>query len=127
MPKKLVSILITLAVVAALSSAYVVAQSQDKDDQKAGNTTTVTGCLAKGDSPNEFSLTADNGRKYELRSDSVSMAEHVGHKVTVTGAPAKESAGEEKEEKGERHEAHEGHEAAHLQVSKLQHVSETCK
>lgn len=127
MSKKVVYMLLTLAVVVALSSWYLIAQGQDKDEQRAaGKNVTVTGCLAKGDSPNEFHLTGDNGQKYELRSDSVSLSEHVGHKVKVTGTTVSESASEEKEEKGERNEAGE-HEAANLQVSKLDHLSETCK
>jgi hypothetical protein len=127
MSKKVVYMLLTFAVVIALSSWYLIAQAQDKDEQRAaGKNVTVTGCLAKGDSPNEFYLTADNGKKYELRSDSVPLSEHVGHKVKVTGTTVKESAAEEKEEKGERNEAGE-HEAANLQVSKLDHLSEGCK
>jgi hypothetical protein len=127
MSKKVVYMLITFVVVAALSSWYLVAQGEDKDEQKAaGKSVTMTGCLAKGDSPNEFYLNGDNGQKYEVRSDSVPLSEHVGHKVKVTGTTVKESAAEEKEEKGERDEAGE-REAANLQVSKLEHLSTTCK
>jgi hypothetical protein len=127
MSKKVVYMLLAFAVVVALSSWYLAAQVQDKDEQAGtGKSVTVTGCLAKGDSPNEFYLSGDNGQKYEVRSDSVPLSEHVGHKVKVTGTTMKESASEEKEEKGERNEAGE-HEAANLQVSKVEHLSTTCK
>ena len=129
MSRKVVCMPLIFAVLVALSSCYLLAQAQDKDEQGAGKSVTVTGCLAKGDSANEFNLTADNGQKYELRSDSVPLSEHVGHKVKVTGTTAKESAAEEKEEKGEKGERNEAgeREAAHLQVSKVEHLSTSCK
>jgi hypothetical protein len=127
MSKKVVYMLIAFAGVAALSSWYLVAQGEDKDEQKAaGKSVTVTGCLAKGESPNEFYLTGDNGQKYEVRSDSVRLSEHVGHKVKATGTTVKESSGDDDDEKAERNERAE-HEAANLQVSKLEHLSGTCK
>jgi hypothetical protein len=102
-------------------------RERTKDEQKAaGKSVTVTGCLAKGDSPNEFYLTGDNGQKYEVRSDSVPLSEHVGHKVKVTGTTVKEAAGDDDDEKGERNERAE-HEAANLRASKLEHLSTTCK
>ncbi len=127
MSKKVVYMLLVFAVVVALSSWYLVAQGRDKDEKAGtGKSITVTGCLAKGDSPNEFYLTGDNGQKYEIRSDSVPLSEHVGHKVKVTGTTVTESAGDDDDEKGERNERAE-HEAANLQVSKLEHLSKTCK
>src|SRR5215470_50896 len=52
---------------------------------------TVTVCLQKEDDANEFAIT-DNGKSYGLKSDSVKLADHLGHKVTVTGTPYKEHA-----------------------------------
>jgi hypothetical protein len=85
----------------------------------------VTGCLSKGDSPNEFYLTSADGKKYEVRSDSVSLSDHVGHQVTVSGTTAAEGKGEDKDEdeKNERAE----NKAGNLQVTNLQMVSITCK
>src|SRR5215472_1249794 len=45
----------------------------------------VTGCLTKGDSADEFLLTGTDGSTWEVRSNKVSLAEHVGHTVTATG------------------------------------------
>jgi hypothetical protein len=50
------------------------------------NVREVTICLAKGDSVKEFMLTGDDGSTWEVRSDKVALADHVGHKVTATGA-----------------------------------------
>ncbi len=126
MPRKVVYTLLTLALVVGLSSWYLAAQAQDKDEQNAaGKTINATGCLAKGESPKEFHLTSDDGKRYELRSDSVSLADHVGHKVTVKGTAVKESEREERDE-DEKNEAHENN-ATNLQVTDLQMVSNTCK
>jgi hypothetical protein len=128
MSKKVVYMLLVFAVVVGLSSWYLVAQGQGKDERAGtGKNVTVTGCLAKDDSPNEFYLTGDSSQKYEVRSDSVRLSEHVGHKVKVTATTVKESSGDDDDdEKAERNERAE-HETANLQVSKLEHLSATCK
>jgi hypothetical protein len=40
---------------------------------------TVTGCLAQGDSAKEFVLNGKDGSTWNLKSDQVTLAEHVGH------------------------------------------------
>jgi hypothetical protein len=53
---------------------------------KAGDEkTTVTGCLQKGDEANEFAITAEDGKTYQLRNSAVDLSKQVGHKVTITG------------------------------------------
>jgi hypothetical protein len=90
----------------------------------------VTGCLQKGDEENEFVITSKAGKKYELTSKSVKLAEHVGHTVTVKGSVVAEEKGqneakEEKDEKAEKEEAKED-EGVHLQVTSLTMVSPKC-
>lgn len=46
--------------------------------------TGVTGCLQKGHNANEYHLIAENA-KWRLKSDNVSLADHVGHKIKVDG------------------------------------------
>ena len=96
-----------------------------ENDKKSGNTT-VTGCLQKGDEADEFSLTGDDGKIYGLRSSSVKLADHVGHKVTVSGKFKAE--GYEKDE-DEAKESKEGgkKEAGDIQVSNLKMVSSSCQ
>jgi serine/threonine-protein kinase RIO1 len=118
-------LLLLIVVLAALSLWYLGASAQDKDDQtNKGKTATVTGCLAKGDEANEFYLTTDDGKRYDLRSDKVSLADHVGHKITVTGTAVKES---EESEARENPSKEAEKEAGNLQVTKVQMVSESCK
>jgi len=91
---------------------------------------TVTGCLQKGDSPDEFAITGESGKSWELRSKTVKLDEHVGHTVTVTGVRHHETKAEEaKEEKTEGKESKEAEakEAGDLSVTSLKMVSESCK
>jgi hypothetical protein len=89
----------------------------------------ATGCLQKGESATEFSLTGKDGKTWELHSTAVKLAEHVGHTVTVTGVPHHETKAEEaKEAKTEPAETKdaEAKEAGDLLVTSLKMVSETC-
>src|SRR5439155_779674 len=70
-------------------TASVWAMSDDSSEAKGkSDTRSITGCLAQGDSAKEFNLTADDGSTWEVRSSNVSLAEHVGHKVTVIAVSA---------------------------------------
>ena len=71
-----------------------------KEEHKpASHTKTVmTGCPQKGDESGEFSITGQDGKTWELSSQSVKLDEHVGHQVTVTGSAHRESKAEEKAE-----------------------------
>src|ERR1700758_5471258 len=73
--------------------------SQAKESTKG--TKTVTGCLQKGDEPGEFSLQAEDGKVWGLKSSSVKLEEHLGHKVSVTGSAKEESKAEQQKEKKE--------------------------
>ena len=104
-------------------SVLAIAAGAQKNSTNNGNRT-VTGCLQKGDEADEFSLTGDDGKLYDLRSNSVKLADHVGHKVTVSGKFKAEA-----DEKGEEKEAKEGgkKEAGDITVSTLKMVSSSCQ
>ena len=94
----------------------------------------VTGCLQKGDEESEFVITDKAGKKYEITSESLALAEHVGHTVTVKGTVVAEEkrekeAKEEKGEKAKNEEAKEGkeYEGEHIQATTLTMVSPKCK
>jgi uncharacterized protein DUF5818 len=103
-------------------------KSEEKMEHKSTrHTESVTGCLQKGDEAGGFSLTGDDGKMWELSSRKVKLADHVGHKVTVTGVPAHHSkTHEEKMETTEKKEAA-GKEYGDLRVSSLKMVSESCQ
>ena len=78
----------------------------------------VTGCVAQGDSKNEYMIKDDSGKNYGLRAETgVDLKAHVGHKVTVTGSPMKTK---------EKVKAGQPEESERLRVSNLSMVSKTC-
>jgi hypothetical protein len=112
-------------------TASVWAMSDDSSEAKGkSDTRSITGCLAQGDSAKEFNLTADDGSTWEVRSSNVSLAEHVGHKVTVTGVVAHAKAHNMKEDtKDMAHDAgmkKENTEHGHLKATDVKMVSESC-
>ena len=102
-------------------------QATKKEGAKKGSSKSVTGCLQKGDEPKEFSLTADDGQTYGLRSSAVKLADHVGHKVTVSGTLKPEGEEKGENEAKESKEGKENKEAGDIQVTRLKMVSESCK
>ena len=94
-------------------------------EKKAEKSQTVTGCLQKGDEAGEFSIKGDDGKTWGLRSTSVKLDEHIGHKVTVTGSTTHETKAEEKKE-GQVQNAGSKTEYADLTVTSLKMVSESC-
>ena len=91
---------------------------------------TITGCLSKGDSADEFLLTGKGGSTWEVRSDKVALAEHVGHTVKATGVVShakmhnmKEDAKDAAVDSGmKKNDAEHGH----LTISHLSMVSDSC-
>jgi len=92
---------------------------------------TVSGCLAKGDSANEFVLNGKDGSTWNLNSDQVALAEHVGHTVTVKGVVSNVPTHNMKEEAKDAA-AGAGVKKANaehgdMQVASLKMVSSSCK
>jgi Protein of unknown function (DUF5818) len=99
-----------------------VAQGEDKTE-KSDKVRRVKGCLSKeGD---EYKLMADNGDTWELKGDTVNLADHVGHMVSVTGTvdhakmhEAKEKAKEKTQDNPKEH--------GHLTVTNIKHIGQSC-
>lgn len=110
----------------ALAGVCLHATPQMTDD-KAAKTETITGCLQKGTESEGFYLISKEGKHWELYTNpDVSLADHVGHTVTVTGIVAHRSATqEEKSQPSEKKETG-TRKHADLQVSSLKHVSDSC-
>jgi hypothetical protein len=70
-------------------------------------------------------LTAADGKSYDLRSDSVKLDQHIGHQVTVTGTASTETKAEEKKE-GQVEKASSKEAIANLSVTDVKMISETC-
>ena len=87
--------------------------------------TTVTGCVQKGDQPGEVSITAEDGRIWELHSTTDKLDEHINHKVTVTGTVTRDTKAADKKA-GEVENASGKQEYGDLLVSSVTMVSKTC-
>jgi hypothetical protein len=119
-----------LAMIAGMG-AVVIAQDNATTKTTHKSTRTLTGCLQKGDSANEYLLTTKKGSTWEIKSDSLNLGEHVGHTVTISGAVSnpkmhgmKEDAKEEAKEHGMSKNAAEH---GHMTVTNLKMVSESCQ
>ncbi|HVZ16720.1 MAG TPA: hypothetical protein VG897_06365 [Terriglobales bacterium] len=88
---------------------------------------TVTGCLQKGTEATGFYIIDANNTHWELYpAENVSLADHVGHTITVTGPIVKRTEAQEKvSQPFEKKEIGAGghHD---LQVSDVKMVSESC-
>ena len=98
---------------------------QENQEKSASKTNVVTGCLQKGDQPDEFSITGEDGKSWDLRSSTVKLSDHVGHQVTVTGSPTRETKAEEKKE-GQVQNVGQKEELGELRVISLKMVSQSC-
>jgi len=114
-----------LAASCFVASPLLLAQETAKQD-KSAEVRNITGCLSKGDSANEFKVTASDGSTWEVKSKTVKLSPHVGHTVTVTGEVwhpdmhgAKEKAKETMDADAKEH--------GHLNVTKVEMVSDSCK
>lgn len=81
------------------TSGFAVAQSTTNSQsttttttESNHQTTSITGCLQKGDGSNQYSMKTSDGKTYGLKSTKVQLSEHVGHNVALTGFITPESA-----------------------------------
>jgi hypothetical protein len=96
-----ISIVAATAICLALGGVVAVAQEKIPELQREGaagaNTTTLSGCVARGTSTGTYTLTSpakkgdastdtDQPRTVALGGTDVDLAPHVGHTVSVTGS-----------------------------------------
>ena len=113
----------------AKAATSKLANDNDTDKGKSG-TRSVTGCLQKTDHANEFLLLANDGSSWNVRSSTVSLAEHVGHTVTATGTVSHKTAHNLKEDSKDvaQDTGMKKHNEEHgsLKVTDVQMVSDSC-
>jgi hypothetical protein len=107
------------------------ASAQDTATKPKAEVRSITGCLSKGDSADEYLLTGTDGSTWEVHSNTaVSLGGHVGHTVTLRGVVANAKAHNMKED-AKTAAADAGvkktdNEHGHLKVTSLKMVSESC-
>jgi hypothetical protein len=106
--------------------------AQDSNDSKSkSNVRTVTGCLTKGDSANEFLLTSTDGSTWEVRSDSADLSSGVGKTISATGTVNHNSMHNMKEDaKDAAHDSgmkKNNAEHGHMTITDAKIVSDSCQ
>jgi hypothetical protein len=118
--------LLVLSFVIAVAAFSSPAQAKSKSDVR-----TITGCLSKGDSADEFLLTGKDGSTWEVRSSEVALTDHVGHTVTATGAVSNATMHNMKEDTkdmaADAGVKKNNTEHGHMTVTSLKHLSDTCQ
>jgi hypothetical protein len=128
--RKMLSSLLSCLILVAFAASLLAAQDNDSPKSKA-DTRTITGCLTKGDSANEFLLTANDGSTWEVRSSTMALANHVGHTIAATGVVSNAKMHNLKEDaKDAAHDAgmkKDNAEHGHMKITDVQMVSDSCQ
>jgi hypothetical protein len=122
---------LVLFVILATCSTWLMAQDDTGSGKGKSGTRTIAGCLTQGDNANEFLLTSSDGSTWEVRSDTVSLADHVGHTISATGVVSNATAHNLKEDAkdaaSDAHMTKNNSEHGHMKVTDVKMVSHSCK
>lgn len=112
---------------AGLGAGFLYAAPQAADD-KGSATQTITGCLEKGVETDGYYLISNGKKHWELYPETgMSLSEHVGHTIAVTGTVAHRSAEQEQVSQPNERKEIGNLQHADLNVTSVKHVSGTCK
>ena len=125
---KITKVAIWMLALAAFSSVTGTARAQDEKKTTHQKVRTLTGCLHKdGD---DYTLTTKSGGTWEVKSDAVKLAPHIGHTITATGVvsnAAMHGAKEDVKDKAKEHGvANDSTEHGHMTVTNAKMVSDSC-
>ena len=123
--------LLLCAVAVGVTSLWAVAQD-DANSNSKGEVRTVTGCLTKSGSGNEYLLTANDGSTWEIHDNGgANLAGHVNQTVEAKGVVAHNTTHNMKEDAKDM--AHDSGvknntaEHGHLKVTSVHKVSDSCQ
>ena len=125
--------LVMFLILAGLTASWAVAQNETSDSKSKSDVRTVTGCLTKGDSADEFVLTGNDGSTWEVRGhkSGIDLASHVGHTITATGVVSNATAHNLKEDAKDAANdtgmKKNNTEHGHLKITDVQMVSDSCQ
>ena len=122
-------------VVLALSFLFFAGTALAQDTTSSGKSKaenrTVTGCLQQGTSADKFVLNANDGSTWDLKTDQVALADHVGRTVTLKGKVENSTMHNMKEETKDAassaHMTKTNDEHGTLDVTSVKMVSKSCK
>jgi hypothetical protein len=114
-----------------LAASVSLAQDATSSGKSTSKDRTITGCLTQGDSANKFVLNGNDGSTWDVKSDSVSLADHVGHTISATGTVSnvtmhntKEKAKDEAAKAGMKKS---NDEHGDMDIASVKMVSKSCK
>ena len=127
--KNQLSRLLLCVALAALTSAWALAQ--DADAKSKGEVRNMTGCLTRAGS-NEYLLTAQDGSTWEIHgNNSVDLASQVNHTVEVKGVVSHEKMHNMKEDAKDMAKdsgvKKNDTEHGHLEVTNVRSVGDSCQ
>ena len=115
----------------AATTCVSLAQDTTSSGKSKSQERTITGCIAQGTTAESYVLNGEDGSTWDLKSDKVVVADHVGHTVTVKGTVshvvvhnAKEEAKDAAASAGMKKT---NDEHGDLEVASLRMVSKSCK
>ncbi len=123
---------IAMAVIALFMFTGTAGLASPRDTTKTTHkkTRTLTGCIQKSGDANEYKLTTARGGTWEIKSDTVKLGDHVGHKVAITGVVSNAKMHGMKEDVKAEAKEHgmdkDSTEHGHMTVTQLKMVSDSC-
>ena len=122
---------IALALGLLLVTAVSLAQDTTSSGKSKSDVRTITGCLAQGSSSDKYVLNGNDGSTWDVKSDTVALADHIGHTVTAKGAVSNVTMHNMKEEAKDAASSagmkKSNNEHGDLEVASLKMVSKSCK
>ena len=124
--KKLALCLVPALLVALFPLVLSAQDTMSKQDNMSGGKMSATGCLMKGTTSDGYYLKGDDGKTYELWGDR-NLAEHVNHKVMVSGTEQKMPESQEKMKQSSEMSEAGGQPHMDLKVTHVKMVSGSCQ
>jgi hypothetical protein len=117
------------ALLLATTMSISLAQDTTSSGKSKAKVRNITGCIAQGSGSNSYVLNGKDGSTWDLKSDTVALADHVGHTVTVTGAVSNVTMHNMKEEAKDAASGMKKSNDEHgdLEVTAVKMVSKSCK
>jgi hypothetical protein len=122
---------IALALGLLLVAGISLAQDTTGSGKSKSQVRTITGCLAQGSSADQYVLSGNDGSTWDVKSDAVPLADHVGHTITAKGTVSNVTMHNVKEETKDAASSagmkKTNDEHGDLQIASVKMVSKSCK
>jgi hypothetical protein len=122
---------IALALGVLLVTGVSLAQDTTSSGKSKSQVRTITGCLAQGSSADKYVLNGNDGSTWDVKSDAVTLGDHVGHTITTKGTVSNVTMHNMKEEAKDAASSagmkKTNDEHGDLQIASVKMVSKSCK